>query len=90
MTIVEALSQGVPVVASRVGGIPEIIDGATTGLFAEPANSEDLAAQICRLLSDRNFAERIGETGQRFVKSHFSRELMVEKTQGLYMRVLGL
>lgn len=84
ITVVEALSQGVPVVASRTGGIREIIDGSTTGLLAEPGSAEDIARQVCKLLEDRGLAARLAEDGRRFVRSTFTAERMVKETEQLY------
>jgi len=84
LTLVEALSQEVPVVAFRVGGVPEIVDGSTTGLLAEPGDVEDLAAKVCRLLEDGELAARIGRDGCNFVRSRFGSDRMVAETQSLY------
>jgi len=89
LTLVEALSQQVPVVAFRVGGIPEIIDGSTTGLLAEPGDVEDLAAKICRLLDDKELAARIARDGCEFVRSRFSSDRMVTETQNLYASLVS-
>ncbi len=84
ITVIEALSQGVPVVASRTGGIPEIIDGSTTGLLAEPGSAEDIAAGVCKLLEDRELAARLAENGREFVRSTFTAERMIRETERLY------
>ncbi len=84
LSLVEALSQSVPVVASKVGGIPEIIDGKSTGLLAEPGNPDDIAGKVCRLLEDRRFAEQLAHDGCAFVRAHFSRDRMVIETEKLY------
>jgi len=84
LVLVEALSQEVPVVAFRVGGIPEIVDGSTTGLLAEPGNVEDLADKVCRLLADRELAARIAREGCKSVRSRFSSDRMVAETQDVY------
>jgi glycosyltransferase involved in cell wall biosynthesis len=88
LTLVEALSQGVPVVASDTGGIPEIIDGKTTGLLANPGNPEDIAQKVCRLLDDRDLARSLACAGSAFVRANFSSDRMVEETQGIYEEVL--
>ncbi|MDI6828736.1 MAG: glycosyltransferase family 4 protein [Armatimonadota bacterium] len=88
LTLIEALSQGVPVVASRTGGIIEIVEDGVTGLLAEPGNHFEIAEQVCRLLEDRNLACRLAEEGSRLVRQRFSSEIMIEKTQKLYMELL--
>jgi glycosyltransferase involved in cell wall biosynthesis len=84
IALVEAMSQGVPVVGSNVGGIPEIIDGETTGLLAEVGNAEDFAGKICRLLEDRELARRMARAGNEFVRASFTSERMVAEVQNLY------
>ena len=84
IALVEAMSQGVPVVASNVGGIPEIVDGETTGLLAEVGNAEDFAEKICRLLEDRELARRMARAGNEFVRKNFTSERMIEEIQRLY------
>ncbi|MDP3735605.1 MAG: glycosyltransferase [bacterium] len=56
---IEAMAAGVPVVATRVGGIPDFLRDEETGLFAEVDNPESVAAQIARLLKDYELCERI-------------------------------
>lgn len=84
LALAEAMSQGVPVVASNVGGIPEIVDGKTTGLLAEVGDAEDFAEKICRLLKDRELAGRMARAGREFVRERFTAERMVNETQQLY------
>ena len=85
LTLVEALSQEVPVVASRVGGIPEIVDGSTTGFLAEPGDADDIAARVCQLLADKELAARIAREGCRSVRCRFSSDRMVTEIQDLYL-----
>jgi glycosyltransferase involved in cell wall biosynthesis len=87
LTLIEALSQEVPVVASRTGGVPEIVDGETTGLLAEPGNPEDIAEKVCRLLEDPELAHRLAEEGCKSVRSRFSAEAMLDRTQDLYLEI---
>ncbi len=87
LTLVEALSQEVPVVASRVGGITEIVDGVTTGLLTQPGDADDLAEKICMLLEDETLSAQLAREGSRFVRLHFSSERMVMETEQLYCAV---
>ncbi|MDH7480457.1 MAG: glycosyltransferase family 4 protein [Armatimonadota bacterium] len=88
LTLVEALSQEIPVVASRTGGIVEIVDNEISGLLAEPGNPHEIANQVCRLLADPNLARQLAETGSRLVRERFSSEVMIKETQKLYMEIL--
>jgi hypothetical protein len=55
-TIIEAMAAGCPVVATRVGGVPDLLDDQATGLLVPPAQAEPLVAAILRLLEDRDLA----------------------------------
>lgn len=87
MTIVEALSQRLPVIASRVGGIPEIIQDGKTGILVEPANPTAIADKIMLLLEDREYAHHLGQSGCADVRERFSIARMVEATQAVYAEV---
>ena len=84
MALVEAMSLGVPAVASNVGGIPEIVDGSTTGLLAEPGDPEDIAKKICLLLKDKELAAQIGQAGCESVRSRFTSDRMLDEIQHVY------
>jgi glycosyltransferase involved in cell wall biosynthesis len=87
LALVEALARKVPVVASNVGGIPEVVDG-TTGLLAKAGDAHDIADQICRLLEDPKLAHRMAEEGFRAVRDRFGPDRMISETQALYLEVL--
>ena len=89
MVLLEALALGRPVVATRVGGIPEVITDGETGLLAEPADALSLAKCIQQLLEDNSMAARIGKAGRTRVEEEFTARTMAEKTIGLYKKVLG-
>jgi hypothetical protein len=85
--ILLAMSAGVPVVASRVGGIPEIVEDGESGLLV--ANTAvEIAAAILRL-RDREFAGRVAERARRSVEEKFSITAMVAGTIGVYERALA-
>ncbi|MGH9194242.1 MAG: glycosyltransferase family 4 protein [Acidimicrobiia bacterium] len=72
LIIIEAMACGRPVVASRVGGIPELVKEGVTGLLAVPGDSHDLAEKIKMLVDDRGAASEMGRAARLFVKSSFS------------------
>jgi len=77
VSILEAMACGKPVVAPRVGSIPETIDHGQTGLLFEPGDSAAAAELVLGLLADRARRERIGEAARRWVVAHGSVESMV-------------
>jgi L-malate glycosyltransferase len=87
-TLLESMAVGVPVVATRVGGNPEVVQDGVTGLLIPPRDPAALAQAICRLLEDPQLARRFGAAGQQRVSAHFSIEQMVSKTERLYVELL--
>lgn len=78
-----AMSAGVPVIASRVGGLPEIVRDGETGLLVEN-KGDAIAAAIRRMTEDRVLARRLGDAGKRMVAERFTVERMVRRTMEVY------
>ncbi|HEX8940922.1 MAG TPA: glycosyltransferase, partial [Candidatus Limnocylindrales bacterium] len=84
LTILEAMALGRPVVASQVGGIPEMIEDGATGLLVPPHDADALAAAIIRLLLDHPYADTLARAGHDLVHERFCIELMVRAVESLY------
>jgi hypothetical protein len=82
-----ALAAGIPVLASRVGGLPEIVQDGVTGALTENQPAE-IAAAIQRLASDRVTSARLGAAGRRLVQSQFTIECMVSGTLAAYRKAV--
>jgi len=80
----EAMSAGKPVVATAVGGVPEVVADGQTGLLVEPENPEALAAAVRSLLDDPERARDFGECGRRRAAQLFDLRLMLERTRAVY------
>jgi glycosyltransferase involved in cell wall biosynthesis len=76
--VLEASSAGVAVVATAVGGTPEVVADGETGLLVRAGDPAMLAARILELLADEPRRKRMGEAGRRFVKEHFTFEAQAE------------
>jgi glycosyltransferase involved in cell wall biosynthesis len=85
--LVEAMATGLPIVASRVGGIPDLVKHGENGLLVPPADEGALERAISDLLSDEARRKRMGETGKRICRP-YSIEAMVEKIDDLYSRLV--
>ena len=83
-SILEYMAAGKPVVATNVGGCPELVLDGETGFLVPPGDPERMAAAIISLLSDRDMARRMGHAGLDRVKEHFSMEACVNATYRLY------
>ena len=84
LSVLEAMALGRPVIASRVGGIPEMIEDGVSGLLVEPHDCDALAAGIVRLLTDHSLADMIAHRGHELVHDRFCIELMVHSISDLY------
>jgi glycosyltransferase involved in cell wall biosynthesis len=82
-----AMSYGLPVVASRVGGLPEVVEEARTGWLIEPASPAALARAILAAAGDRGRLQQWGLNGRERARQ-FSVDIMVERTEALYRRLL--
>ena len=90
MVLLEALALQRPVVATRVGGIPEVIEHGRTGLLAEPSDASSLASFIQQLSEDPTLAASIGKAGRTRVETEFTAGTMAGKTAELYEQVCAL
>ena len=84
LSILEAMAMSRPVVASDVGGIPEMIEDGVTGLLVEHDNPVALAGAITKLLKDRAYAAAIAKAGHDLVHDRFCIELMVKAIETIY------
>jgi glycosyltransferase involved in cell wall biosynthesis len=89
MVLLEALALKRPVVASCVGGIPEVLENGVSGLLVAPNNVRELEQGIDRILQDRLYASQLGEAGRARVEAEFTAELMAKRTADLYCSILS-
>jgi glycosyltransferase involved in cell wall biosynthesis len=81
------MAAGLPVVATRVGGNPELVLDGRTGLLVPPENAAEIAAAIVRLLDDPDMAREFGAAGRQRIIQEFSIERMLRQTEELYLRL---
>lgn len=86
--LLEALASALPVVTTRVGGIPEVINDGKNGLLVDPLDFGGLADKILYLLENPNFASEIGFSGRRIVEEKFDWRNIVDQTLEVYEEVL--
>lgn len=84
VTIMEAMAAGKPVVATPVGGVPELVLEGETGLLVPPRDHNRLAQAITKLLQHPDAAKRMGDRGRERVRREFSQEKMLDETMALY------
>ena len=87
-TVYEAMASAKPVVACRVGGIPELIDDGVTGFLVQPGHPEQLASAILRLLRSPHERVRMGEAGRQRIQQLANLEANVSRRLALYEQVM--
>jgi glycosyltransferase involved in cell wall biosynthesis len=85
--LVEAMAAGKPVVASEVGGIPDLVKHGETGYLVRPADERALANGIKKLLNDPESARQMGQRGKEYCRQ-FSLEAMIQKLDDLYSELI--
>jgi glycosyltransferase involved in cell wall biosynthesis len=88
LSVLEAMAAAVPVVATRLESLSEVVVDGATGLLVEPDNPDALAAAIERLLDDPTKAAELGAAGRRRAQERFSKQRMVAEISGLYEEIL--
>ena len=84
MSVLEAMAAGLPVVASAVGGVPEVVRDGETGALVPPRDSAVLAEALGRIVADPALRDRLGEAGRQRVQSEFSLERFEREHLELY------
>lgn len=89
VVLLEAMSYGVPVVATRVGGIPDIVEDGANGLLVEAGDAEALAGALAKVAEDRALASRLGEAGRRTGENRFGWERITDRWERLYSEAVA-
>jgi L-malate glycosyltransferase len=88
-SVLEAMAAGLPIVACRVGGVPELVESGAHGLLVEPDRPDALAASILDLMNRPQFAFGLGHAARERVEHRFSFDRMVSGFEHLYLSELG-
>lgn len=87
-TLLESMAAGIPVIATRVGGNPEVVEDGVSGLLVTPRDAAALAGAAGRLLDDEDLALRLGAAGMRRVSELYSIQGSVRQTENLYQALV--
>jgi len=89
MSILEAMAAGVPVIASNVGGIPDLITDGDTGFLIRPGDVDVLSERIRYLIKEESARVRVGKAGKYLVMKNYNPEVVVKQLIRIYRSVLG-
>jgi len=84
LVVLEAMSSGTPVVCSRLGGLPEIVEHGVTGFLVEPGNTGELQERLSELLGDPDLTRRIGRNARDLVIERFTWQACAERCLSAY------
>src|SRR5882762_3252458 len=84
-----AYSAGKPIVATRVGGLPEMVEHGNTGYLVAPRDTAELAESVTRLLLDAPLRRQMGANGKRKIEAECSPDVIAQKTMEVYRRTVG-
>lgn len=87
MALLEAMAAGVPVVATAVGGNPEVIADPSVGVLVPPGDADSLATALLRVLNERQHAQEMAVKAREFVQTHFSESRMMRELETLYLEL---
>jgi glycosyltransferase involved in cell wall biosynthesis len=88
VSLIEALAAGVPVVATAVGGVPDVIRHDETGLLIPPGDAEAFASALDRLVADHELCQRLRQRGRDEVRGRFDRDRLVSDIECVYTNLL--
>ena len=88
LTVLEAMAMGVPVVASRVDGVQEVVEDGRDGILVAPGRPRSFVDGVCRVLSDRDLRQRLSLEAQEKARRDYSAEAMVRRVEALYLKYL--
>lgn len=87
MSLLEAMANGIPVISTRVGGIPETVADGTDGFLINPGDVDALVDRLDRLLSDREAATTMGRSAREKILGRFSTEAVLPKIEAIYLQL---
>lgn len=90
LAICAGMNAGLPIIASRVGGLPEILRDGYSAVLIPPRSPEVLANEVCRLIDDPAEAARLGANARHFIRTDYSLDTATRKLEQVYRSMLGI
>ena len=87
LAVLEAMAASRPVIASDIGGIPEILKEGKTGCLVPPGDADALDGALCLLAADTDLQQKLGKAAANHVRTHFTLPRLLEGVEDLYARL---
>jgi sugar transferase (PEP-CTERM/EpsH1 system associated) len=88
ITVLEAMSASLPVIATNVGALPELVEDGVTGFLIDPKDDQELAERIARFYDNREMARSFGAAGRRKVEREYGLDRMLDQYRDLYLSLM--
>ena len=88
VALLEGMAAGLPVVATKVGGIPGVLENRKTGLLVSPSNPDVLAEACLKLIGNPTLRQKMGAAAFAYVRAHYSIDVMVDAIAKMYETLL--
>jgi len=88
-SLLEAMACELPIKASRIGGVVDVVEDGTSGILFEPGNVSDLSSALKRLLEDVALRRRLGAEARKTISERFSIDIVADKYIELYKNLLS-
>ena len=89
MALLEAMNEGIPVIATAVGGVPQVVNPGRNGLLVSPGNSEQIAEAIRSLFTDQTLRQRLSENGRRTISERYNIADWINRVETEYLQTLN-
>ena len=89
LSVAEAMAVGVPVIAAKVGGVPEMVEEGKTGFLVDPYNTGEIAEATCKILSDEELANSMGRRAKQTARKRFMASMVCKQTLQAYNEILN-
>ena len=89
MVVLEAMAAGVPVVAAKVGGVPDLIEDGKTGLLCDPLDAASMSGAVEKLLDKPEWARQLAAEANRLARERFHPLVIARRHLEIYREVLG-
>jgi glycosyltransferase involved in cell wall biosynthesis len=89
MVVLEAMAAGIPVVAAKVGGVPDLIEEGVTGLFCDPTDAPSMASGVAKFVKDASSTESLAARAKQQAVARFSSTIVAQRHVDIYKEVIG-